>query len=210
MNKLLVIILALAFAVMVFTLGGCGGNDEPVPAPAPTGADAGQAAGDPGGDQDNPPIIEDDFPPDGEPEPVPTEAPEEEPPAVPADCSLKFKGAPERSDGDYAKVYEINCGGEYLENSYVWCDAEMKDFECVSVEMNDDGSFTRTGVYSHIDSVKPGEAVYIIVELPEVIPNAAFVYTAEGEQYVWLIGYNGRDGGMSLSPLEADQLADGE
>lgn len=195
MNKILVILLALALAAMVFVLGGCDSKD-PAPAPAPVSPDAGQIT--------DGPVIEDDFPPDDGPEdPVPAEP---DAPAEDVDCTLRFKGAPERSDGEFSKVYEINCGGEYLENSYVWCDAEMKDFECISVEMQEDGSFTRTGVYSHIDSVKPGEAVYVIIELPEIIPNAAFVYNAGGEEYIWLIGYNGRDGGMSLSPLGINQL----
>ena len=176
MKKLLTILLAAAIFSMIFVLGGYGKD----------AADKTSAA-----DESKPvgaePSIEDARP------------------VVPV-STLYFKGAPERSDGDYTKVYEINCGGEYLENSYVWCDSEMTGFECVPVEMNDDGSFTRTGSYARIDSVKPGEAVYVIIELPEVIPNAAFVYTAGGTEYVWLIGYNGRDGGMSLSPLDPGQL----
>ena len=208
MKKTLALIFASALALTLLTLGGC---EKSAPDPA---ADAGgQNVTEPAGEPEAAPIIEDDFPPDGQQEPLP--APSEDDPPEPvgvADCSLRFKGAQERSDGDYSKVYEINCGGEYVESSYVWCDAEMTDFECISIEMYDDEAttFTRTGVYSHINSVKPGEAVYVTIELPEIIPNAAFVYTAEGTRYIQLIGYNGRDGGMSLSPLEPDKLLDAE
>lgn len=122
------------------------------------------------------------------------------------DCTLKSRDASERSDSDYSKVYEINCGGEYIEHHYLYCDAQMNDLRCVSVEMNDDGSFILGGVYSQIGSVMPGEAVYLTLEVPEVIPNTAIIYTADGVEYIWLIGYNGRDGGISLVPLGVNQL----
>lgn len=189
MKKLLIILLAAALTVMVLVLGGCDSADDKTPEPVPTSPEAGQNVTEP----DMGPVIEDDFPPDS--------LPDED-----IDCTLHFRSAPERNDGAYSKVYDINCGGEYVENSYVWCDAEMTGFECISVEMQEDGSFVKTGTHSYIESVKPGEAVYVTIELPEIIPNDAFVYTAGGTEYIWLIGYNGRDGGMSLSPLGVNQL----
>lgn len=182
MKKLLVILLALSLFALIWALGGC--SDE-------NGSSGSAVHDQPAAQSEQSP--EDEVAPDDGADQF-------------IDCTLRSRDASERSDGDYTKVYEINCGGEYIEHHYLYCDAEMTDLRCVCVEMNEDGTFLQDSVYSHIDSVKPGEAIYLTLEVPEIIPNTAIVYTAGGTEYVWLVSYNGRDGGIALVPLGVNQL----
>ena len=95
-------------------------------------------------------------------------------------------------------------GSDEYENYIFWCEAEMTDFYIV-VLYPDVERWTTNGVHLFdAEKIAPNEAINFRRTVPEGFPTDAVVYTALGTTYMYAIGYNGRDGGITL--VEIDRL----
>ena len=95
-------------------------------------------------------------------------------------------------------------GSDEYENYIFWCEAEMTDFYIVEI-YPDVERWTTNGVHLFdAEKIAPNEAINFRRTVPEGFPTDAVVYTALGTTYMYAIGYNGRDGGITL--VEIDRL----
>ena len=95
-------------------------------------------------------------------------------------------------------------GSDEYENYIFWCEAEMTDFYIVEL-YPDVEMWTTNGIHLFdAEKIAPNEAINYRRTVPEGFPTDAVVYTALGTTYMYAIGYNGRDGGITL--VEIDRL----
>ena len=95
-------------------------------------------------------------------------------------------------------------GSDEYENYIFWCEAEMTDFYIVELYPNIE-KWTTNGIHLFdAEKIAPNEAINFRRTVPEGFPTDAVVYTALGTTYMYAIGYNGRDGGITL--VEIDRL----
>ncbi len=95
-------------------------------------------------------------------------------------------------------------GDDEYEDYVLWCKAEMTDFYIVALHPDTEQWVTDGVKLFEKDKITPKEAVNYIRMVPEGFPSDAIVYTANGKTYMYAVGYNGRDGGISL--IEIDRL----
>ncbi len=116
-----------------------------------------------------------------------------------ADGKLMFKPYEEVAEGDFTNLYsDGKFGGEYLESYVFYSAADMTDVKVHSIEMNEDMTFTSTGLYYSADSIKSGDGLFLSINVPDVPPACIIVYKAAGKEYSYGVFMNGRDGGISL------------
>ena len=95
-------------------------------------------------------------------------------------------------------------GSDEYENYIFWCEAEMTDFYIVELYPNIE-KWTTNGIHLFdAEKIAPNEAINFRRTVLEGFPTDAVVYTALGTVYMYAIGYNGRDGGITL--VEIDRL----
>lgn len=98
---------------------------------------------------------------------------------------------------DFKNIHTF--GSSEYESYFIWNDCDMTDVLLFTIAYNDDFSDCYpTSVLSHWEIVNAGDALKLNIDIPEVVPNAALSYTAEGKQYTYILSYNGRDGGIWL------------
>ncbi len=100
----------------------------------------------------------------------------------------------------FKNVYPV--GSDEYENYVFWCEAVMTDFCIVNIFYDEDGWVTDGKRIFEKEKIAPSEAVNYIRMVPEGFPCDAVIYTAKGKTYMYAIGYNGRDGGISLMEIE--------
>ncbi len=110
------------------------------------------------------------------------------------------------TDDKHFKQFDIfyAYGDDEYEDYMLWCEAEMTDFYIVALHPDTEQWVTDGVKLFEKDKITPKEAVNYICMVPEGFPAEAVVYTANGKTYMYAIGYNGRDGGISL--MEIDRL----
>ena len=123
-------------------------------------------------------------------------------------CLLEQKPAADVTRDEFSRAYDVVCStGEYVEDFYLYCkNADMTSFRVVTITTDDDLKYHVSGDVQTVDTVKTGEAVHITLEVPETMPYNAVIYTAAGSEYVFVINYNGRDGGIVLTPVGDDEF----
>lgn len=131
---------------------------------------------------------------------VPNEAPAVSTPA--ADSTLHA----EITEDVHFKQFDVfySFGNDEYEDYMLWCEAEMTDFYIVGLIPDTENWITDGVKLFEKDRITPKEAVNYMRMVPEGFPSDAVVYTANGETFMYAIGYNGRDGGISL--IEIDRL----
>lgn len=118
-------------------------------------------------------------------------------------CLLEQKPAADVARDEFTRAYDVVCSkSEYVEDFYLYCkNADMTSFRVVNITTDDDLKYHVSGDVQTVDLVKQGEAVHITLEVPETVPYNAVIYTAADSEYVFVINYNGRDGGIVLTPV---------
>ena len=97
---------------------------------------------------------------------------------------------------DFDMVYVV---GDYgYEKNLVWFDRDVSNACLTEVEYSEDGSFIGTTTLDAYPELKAGEALLLDIMVPEGIPDTALSVEVDGQRYTWLIGYNGRDGGITF------------
>jgi len=100
---------------------------------------------------------------------------------------------------DAAEFSEVHTIGNYgYEKNLVWFDCDVVNAYLTEVEYTEDGSFVAANVIESFSELKAGEALLLDIMVPEGIPNTAICAEIDGINHSWIIGYNGRDGGISF------------
>lgn len=112
----------------------------------------------------------------------------------------------EITDDKHFMQFELfhSFGNDEYEDYMLWCEAEMTDFYIVGLIPDTENWVTDGVKLFEKDKITPNESVNYMRMVPEGFPAEAVVYTANGKTYMYAIGYNGRDGGISL--MEIDRL----
>ncbi len=95
-------------------------------------------------------------------------------------------------------------GNDEIEDYLFWCEADITELYIVGLDGDADGWVTNGEHRFDLGQLKAGEALNYKRMVPEGFPLEAVIYTANGQTYRYAIGYNGRDGGISL--VEIDSL----
>ena len=109
------------------------------------------------------------------------------------------------TDGsDFDDFDMVHTVGDYgYEMNFVWFDTDVQNVYLVEAVFSEDGeSFIGGTTIAAYPELKKGEAILLDIMVPEGIPNTAISADIDGSTYTWLIGYNGRDGGISF--METD------
>lgn len=132
-------------------------------------------------------------------EPVPTQ--ESIPTQKPASHLLQTAIYLESSYEDFDTIH---CWGDYgYEQNLVWCALPIRNLQLLAIDSEDAQNWVTDGItLYHLDTLNPGEAVNLNIMVPEGMSNRALAYECEGKSYTYGIGYNGRDGGISLFPID--------
>ena len=97
---------------------------------------------------------------------------------------------------DFSMVYTV---GDYgYEKNLVWFDCDVTNVYLTEVEYTEEGSFIGTTTLDAFAELKAGEALLLDIMVPEGIPDTALCAEIDGRYCTWIIGYNGRDGGISF------------
>jgi len=110
---------------------------------------------------------------------------------------LHTSEAAEIGDKTFAKLHTF--GKDEYESYYIWHDNDMDTVKLYSVEydLNDDCAYN-AGVIYELEKLPAGEGLLLNIMVPEGFPNTMLSYDVNGQHYDWLLGYNGRDGGISF------------
>ncbi len=95
-------------------------------------------------------------------------------------------------------------GSDEIEDYVMWCDMEMVDFYITNIYYDENGWITDGKHLFDAKTVPVGTAINYLRMVPEGFPTDAVIYTANGKTYMYAVGYNGRDGGISF--MEIDKL----
>lgn len=113
---------------------------------------------------------------------------------VPAPQTKVYTG-----EGDLKKFDTVYIVGDYgYEMNLVWFDCDVRNAFLAEVEYTEEGEFIGTTTLDAFTELKKGDAILLDIMIPEGIPNTALVADIDGRTCTWLIGYNGRDGGISF------------
>lgn len=118
-----------------------------------------------------------------------------------ADPTLMVTDYAEVKDGQFKTLYSYGSGAE----EYVfWCKSGMDRVGFFPVGYDDAaGKLYRAGEATVVTlNVSANDGVLAKIDVPEVIPNLGIEYDACGGTFCYAIAYNGKDGGISLVPLE--------
>ncbi len=103
----------------------------------------------------------------------------------------------DKSDAEeFDMVYTV--GNYGYEKNLVWFDCDVTNAYLTAVEYTEDGSFIGTTTLDAFAELKAGEALLLDIMVPEGIPDTALCAEIDGRYYTWIIGYNGRDGGITF------------
>lgn len=100
----------------------------------------------------------------------------------------------------FNKIYKY--GDDEFESYIFWAECDMTDVALSVINYNEDGGFTGFSepVYSE-KHIKKGEALRLDIMIPEGMPTSYLSYKAGDREYGFVLGYNGRDGGISLMDI---------
>ncbi len=111
----------------------------------------------------------------------------------------------EIADGTNENRFEcVHHVGDYgYEQNLIWCERKIENVTIIPIESEDAYTwYTDCTVVFAFDELLPSEAIKLDMMVPEGFPSHAISYYADGVRYVYSIGYNGRDGGISFSEIE--------
>lgn len=133
----------------------------------------------------------------------PEPAPEVDP--VPDDDASPVIQSAVTDDEHFARFDDfLVFGDDEIEDYILWCDVEMTDFYITNIYYDEDGWLSDGKHLFDAETVPVGTAINYLRMVPEGFPTDAVIYTANGRIYMYAIGYNGRDGGISF--MEIDKL----
>lgn len=94
--------------------------------------------------------------------------------------------------------------GDYgYEQNLIWCERTIQNVTIIPIESEDALTWYTDGtVVCAYDELLPTEALKLDMMIPEGFPSHAISYYADGVRYVYAIGYNGRDGGISFIEID--------
>lgn len=102
---------------------------------------------------------------------------------------------------DFDMVYMV--GNYGYEMNFVWFDQDVTNVYLTEAVFSEDGeSFVCGTTLDAHDVLSRDEALLLDIMIPEGMPNTALFADIDGQTYTWLIGYNGRDGGISFVPTD--------
>lgn len=109
------------------------------------------------------------------------------------------------ADENNVKNFEVvhHVGSYGYEQNLIWCERKIENVEVLPIEAVDVDTWyvNGTAVFT-ADELLPGNAILLDLLVPEGYPSHGISYYADGVQYVYSIGYNGRDGGISFVEIE--------
>ncbi|MBE6753114.1 MAG: hypothetical protein E7559_01970 [Ruminococcaceae bacterium] len=118
-------------------------------------------------------------------------------PAVQVIGELHTAEAAKIGDRTFTRIHTF--GEDEYESYYVWHDNDMDAVKLYSVEYSiDDDCAYNCGVIYELERLPAGEGLLLNIMVPEGFPNTMLSYDIGGQHYDWLLGYNGRDGGISF------------
>ena len=120
---------------------------------------------------------------------------------APVSAQLHTAVTSELTDRKFATVYTF--GTDEYESYMFWNDVPMTNVGLIGLEYDADyNNIIGYELLCKWDSVASGDALQLNIMIPEGMPNSAFSFTTQGNSCTYILGYNGRDGGISLMPCD--------
>ncbi len=109
--------------------------------------------------------------------------------------------ADENNVNNFETVHHV---GDYgYEQNLIWCERKIENVEIIPIETVDAETwYVNDAAVFSAGELLPGSAILLDLLVPEGYPSHGISYCADGVQYVYSIGYNGRDGGLSFVEIE--------
>ena len=102
-----------------------------------------------------------------------------------------------------APFSDIFTWGEYgYEQNLLWWEVDVTNLGLIAVTWEEDTWYSDMTHAQSLESLSVSQALNLNIMIPEGIPSHAIVYEFAGKTYCYALGYNGRDGGLSLMEIQ--------
>lgn len=93
-------------------------------------------------------------------------------------------------------------GEDDYEQNLVWWEVDVTNLGLITVTWEEDIWYSDMTYVQSLESLSVGQVLNLNIMIPEGIPSHALVYEFAGQTYCYALGYNGRDGGLSLMEIQ--------